>query len=713
MDMNVSILAVVASGLGLAWPILQFIIGLGLMVFVHELGHFLAAKWVGIRVERFALGFGPRVLGVKWGETDYCLNLLPLGGYIKMLGQEDFAPLQEQKQVNPRSYEAKSVGARMLVISAGVVMNAITAIIMFVVIAMIGYEFPAPVLGSVKPHFPASQARITWTKAPGATTQPVVTAGLEVGDRVTDVDGNGVMPAIIGREINRFDHLAIISAMSDREDRYKFTIERQVDGNTWVGTADVGVKMGDGRLEFGLGPARSTVVAEGETSAIRPPQDPFQDQDRVMAVAGRKIEHSWQVEPALKDANGLTVHVTVMREGKAVNLTAPRVITNKITVAYLPDGAKLNLEDYDIKLSDGNMVLVSYETGKELKCPKDDLHIIAADQGLDLLGLTSRLMVAAIMKGSPAEKIGLKPGDIVVHYADTPLPTNKNLHEINDKAVKDGKKDLTLVIQREGKLLAPLKITPVKKNGLAVLGFVPGLDLAQTIVAHVRPKSPAARAGIESGCVIEKVNGRTVKDWAELYAVLKDQAGKDVTLTVRRSARPEAELTEAKIGLLDSKAFDPDDYNFDMFIGKSRGFFDPIMTTVRKESLGAALKWSLRESAGFMISTYVSIRSLVLGNVSADQFVGPLGMGGIAVRMAERGFMHFFYFMAIISAVLAVMNFLPLPVVDGGHAVFLIIEKIRGKPLPIRAMNITQLIGLILLGLVFLALTYQDIMRFF
>jgi len=712
MDTNVSILA--ASGLGLTWPILQFIIGLGLMVFVHELGHFLAAKWVGIRVERFALGFGPRVLGVKWGETDYCINLLPLGGYIKMLGQEDFAPqagLFDGEKVDPRSYNAKSVGARMLVISAGVVMNAITAIIMFVAIAMIGYEFPAPVLGSVRPHFPAAEARITWTKAPGATTQPVVTAGLEVGDRVTDVDGNGVMPAIIGREISRFDHLAIISAMSDRKDRYRFTIERQVDGNTWVGTADVGVKMGDGRLEFGLGPAWSTVVAEGETSTIRPPQDPFQDQDRVMAVAGRKIEHSWQVEPALKDANGLTVPVTVMREGKTVNLTAPRLFYGKPSVAYLPDGNEIDLNDYDLKLSDGNMVLVSYVTGKETAYGKDDINIVAANVMLDMLGMTPRVAAGAIIKDSPAEKAGMKPGDIVVHYGDTPLPTNKQLHEINDKAVKDGKKNLTLVIQREGKLLEPFKATPVKKNGSAVLGFAMSLDLAHAIVAHVRLNSPAARAGIEAGSVIEKVNGRTVKDWAEIYAALKDQAGKDVTLTVRRSARPEAELTEAKIGLLDKKAFDPDDYNFDMFIGKSRGFFDPIMTTVRKESLGAALKWSLREASGFMISIYVSIRSLILGNVSTNQVFGPLGMGEIAVRMAERGFMHFFYFMAIISAVLAVMNFLPLPVVDGGHAVFLIIEKIRGKPLPIRAMNITQLIGLILLGLVFLALTYQDIMR--
>jgi len=713
MDTNVVILAA-ASWLGFAWPILQFIIGLGLMVFVHELGHFLAAKWVGIRVERFALGFGPRILGFKRGETDYCINLLPLGGYIKMLGQEDFAPLQEQQEVDPRSYNAKSVGARMLVISAGVVMNAITAIIMFVVIAMVGHEFPAPVLGLVKPHFPASQARIVWTKAPGATTQPVVTTGLEVGDSISRIDGNGVMLAILGPEVHRFDRLFIMSAMSDPDDRYKFTVEREVDGKTWVGTADVGVKMGDGRFEFGLGPARSTKVSRGETDLIAPPWDPFVENDRVIEVAGRKIEHSWQVEPAIRDANGLSVPVTVMRDGKAVNLTAPRHFYNKPSVAYLPDGNKLNLNDYAPKPGDGNMVLVSYVTGKETTCAKDDLDVVLANAMLDVLGMTPRLGVGAIIKDSPAEKAGIRPGDIVVNYADTPLPTNKQLHDISDKAVKDGQKDLTLAIQRDGRMLAkPFKVTPVKKNGTAIVGFGPSLDLAHTIVAHVRPNSPAARAGIEAGCVIEKVNDRPVKDWAELYAALKDFSGKDVTLTIRRSVRPEAEPAEVKIGLLDKKAFDSDDYEFRMFTGRSDGFLDPVMTTVRQESLGAALKWSLRESAGFMVSTYVSIRSLILGNVSANQFIGPLGIGGIAVKAAETSFMQFFYFMAIISAVLAVMNFLPLPVVDGGHAVFLIIEKIRGKPLPIKVMNIAQLVGLILLALVFLALTYQDIMRFF
>ena len=75
------------------WPILQFLVGLGLVIFVHELGHFTVAKAVGIRVEQFALGFGPRLFGFKRGETDYRVNIVPMGGYVKMTGQEDFGPL--------------------------------------------------------------------------------------------------------------------------------------------------------------------------------------------------------------------------------------------------------------------------------------------------------------------------------------------------------------------------------------------------------------------------------------------------------------------------------------------------------------------------------------------------------------------------------------------------------------------------------------------
>ena len=137
------------------WPILQFVVGLGLVIFVHELGHFLVAKAVGIKVERFALGFGPRLIGFQWGETDYCIKALPLGGYIKMLGQEDLRPANEVEDLDPRSYNAKPVWARLCVISAGVVMNVILAAVLFVLVVMIGMDSPAAVVGAVKKHFPA------------------------------------------------------------------------------------------------------------------------------------------------------------------------------------------------------------------------------------------------------------------------------------------------------------------------------------------------------------------------------------------------------------------------------------------------------------------------------------------------------------------------------------------------------------------------------
>lgn len=97
-----------------------FIIILGLLIFVHELGHFLVAKYSGVKVEEFAFGFPPRLFSLKPGETRYSVNLIPLGGYVKMLGEE-----KELK--NPRAFSGKSARARIAIVSAGVIMNIILA----------------------------------------------------------------------------------------------------------------------------------------------------------------------------------------------------------------------------------------------------------------------------------------------------------------------------------------------------------------------------------------------------------------------------------------------------------------------------------------------------------------------------------------------------------------------------------------------------------
>ncbi len=131
----------------MVFTILATAVVLGVLIFIHELGHFLTAKAVDIEVPRFSIGFGPKVLGFKRGETEYVLSLLPLGGYVKMAGTEEMEVIEgagtladtgidetpAERPVGPRDFDAKSLPARALVISAGVIMNLLFAFIVYTV----------------------------------------------------------------------------------------------------------------------------------------------------------------------------------------------------------------------------------------------------------------------------------------------------------------------------------------------------------------------------------------------------------------------------------------------------------------------------------------------------------------------------------------------------------------------------------------------------
>jgi regulator of sigma E protease len=149
--------------------ILATVVVLGVLIFVHELGHFMTAKWADIEVPRFSIGFGPKVIGFTRGETEYVISALPLGGYVKMAGMEemehieggpgtvndtvgDDATLERgAAERRPRDFESKSLPARALVISAGVIMNLLFAVLAFTIIAAVwGVPAdPGPALGGV------------------------------------------------------------------------------------------------------------------------------------------------------------------------------------------------------------------------------------------------------------------------------------------------------------------------------------------------------------------------------------------------------------------------------------------------------------------------------------------------------------------------------------------------------------------------------------
>ncbi len=153
--------------------ILIAIIVLGVLVFVHELGHFLVAKWAGVYVEKFSIGFGPVLLRKKYGETEYVLSALPLGGYVKMYGeQNDDEPGQETYDPvkEGRSFKDKSGWHKAAIIFAGPLFNVIFAILIFWGLYMTGIPSYSAIVGTVE------QGSIAET------------AGLKAGDKIVSVN---------------------------------------------------------------------------------------------------------------------------------------------------------------------------------------------------------------------------------------------------------------------------------------------------------------------------------------------------------------------------------------------------------------------------------------------------------------------------------------------------------------------------------------------
>src|SRR5436190_7191975 len=134
------------DGLESLWNIAKMLLGLGFVIFVHELGHFLLAKWCDVHVQTFSIGFGPALPGCSFirGETTYKIAVLPLGGYVNMVGE---GPEADEDENYPRSFKNKTVWQRMLIISAGVIMNVIFGAIAFVIVYLSrGVERPTAVV---------------------------------------------------------------------------------------------------------------------------------------------------------------------------------------------------------------------------------------------------------------------------------------------------------------------------------------------------------------------------------------------------------------------------------------------------------------------------------------------------------------------------------------------------------------------------------------
>lgn len=234
--------------------IIATIIVLGVLIFVHELGHFLVAKLSRVGVLTFSLGFGPKLFGKKVGETQYQVSMVPLGGYVKMIGEEPGEKLPPE--LLPKSFSAQPVGRRLGIVFAGPFFNFLFAVVAFSVAFVVGLPTLLPEVGEIKPDFPAYQA------------------GLQPGDRILEVNGSPV---------KRWEDLAkVIHESSDRPLRLKIGRKQETIQISVIPQASIQKNLFGDDVRVGL----IGISPSGKTFIER--TDPF-------SAVYRAVLQSWRV----------------------------------------------------------------------------------------------------------------------------------------------------------------------------------------------------------------------------------------------------------------------------------------------------------------------------------------------------------------------------------------------------------------------------------
>ncbi len=263
--------------------ILAAIIVLGFLIFVHELGHFLAAKIVGIRVERFSLGFPPKLVGKKIGETEYSISLIPFGGYVKMAGEGEIFEEKTAKEAQPWEFRAKSLPKRSLVVLSGPLMNILLALMVIWILV-----------------WNQGVGTISTTKIGGFPPQsPLKEAGLEIGDRIIEINGVEVK----GWE----DVYKILDHGQGRRLRIKVERGRQ--------SKQFQIAPLSGAVDSLILPFREAKI--GEVKPGSPAERAGLERgDIIASVEGKRIDQWYSLAEIIHQSCGEELTVTWIRDGK-------------------------------------------------------------------------------------------------------------------------------------------------------------------------------------------------------------------------------------------------------------------------------------------------------------------------------------------------------------------------------------------------------------
>ncbi len=854
---RLSLMLVVTAGL--LWVLFAFgprnlvvgalvLLGLGFVIFIHELGHFAVAKWCDVYVETFSIGFGPALPGCSYkkGETTYMVGFIPLGGYVKMLG-EGAEDDPEGEEDNPRSFKNKSVPQRMAIISAGVIMNVIFGCIAFIIVYMFhGERQFVGAVGMVDSGSPA------WIK--GAESGYIL---YQIGDKdkptfndlkaIVPLAGTEKMPIVFGAP-GKPEIKTTIEPRRSADDKFPMiglgpatSLALPPDpgkagglreGPFWTGSAAAGAqppfKYGDTILAM-TDPADPSKVTElpnnlrnpdskmkdyyvfrerlqqlkgkgvtveversngeklnihlppayhsslglrmkmGRVNAVRPlkggAENPIQFKNQVVnneKVSGDIIKAVEVVEPAGFRTRWVLDHTPLT--SKPVNSSSS--VASLIGLAAGTDGASLGAglapmivlsptivdgvieKDLDpfrlpyeldqwaqrrgsaktVKVTVGRTVDKKEDQSTDFELPWDDEYRYSQEVPL---GLSSPLSI---------------PGLGIAYHVET---TVEAVHP-NSPATRAR---ITLAAEGEGQHAAapwyrsPMMLLVVGIVFLVLVGVSRtgdsrvsiGLGILATVVfafglyQMLRTETPAEQAkrvspfALQKGDVITEV--RFFHPNATKPGAPPEPDRKPIELKQYQWANAfwQLQMAQTEVKQLGLKVErleggKPTTYR-DIVIEAEpdtswpmvdRGLaFMPDTRMKRADGLGEAIGMGYTKTVNFIGMVYQMLRRLVTGDIAPDNIGGPLMIFMTGKDILDYDVFEFLLFLGMISVNLAVVNFLPIPVLDGGHFVFLLYEGLRGKPASEKVRIATTYVGLILIITLMGFVIWMDVKRYF